>query len=80
MGVLVREVSELYRAYSEGHESPLVELPMQYADYATWQREQMAYLFMEEQLVYWREQLRGARPLELPTDRPRPSVLSSKGA
>src|SRR5215213_6580857 len=80
MGVLVQEVSELYRAYSEGHESPRIELPMQYADYATWQREQMAYLFMEEQLVYWREQLRGARPLELPTDRPRPSVLSRKGA
>jgi amino acid adenylation domain-containing protein len=80
MGVLVREVSELYPVYSDGHESPLEELPMQYADYATWQREQMAYLFMEEQLIYWREQLRGARPLELPTDRPRPSVLSRKGA
>jgi alpha-ketoglutarate-dependent taurine dioxygenase/acyl carrier protein len=80
MGVLVQEVSELYRAYSEGHESPLEELPMQYADYATWQREQTAYLFMEEQLLYWREQLRGARPLELPTDRPRPAVLSRKGA
>ena len=80
MGVLVREVSDLYAAYSTGQESPLEELPMQYADYATWQREQMAYLFMEEQLIYWRDQLRGARPLELPTDRPRPSVLSRKGA
>lgn len=80
MGVLVREVSELYRAYSDGHESPLEELPMQYADYATWQREQMAYLYMDEQLIYWRDQLRGARPLELPTDRSRPSVLSRKGA
>jgi amino acid adenylation domain-containing protein len=80
MGVLVREVSELYAAYSDGHESRLEELPMQYADYATWQREQMAYLFMDEQLIYWREQLRGAKPLELPTDRPRPSVLSRKGA
>jgi len=80
MGVLVREVSELYPAYSNGHESPLAELPMQYADYATWQRDQMVYLYMEEQLIYWREQLRGARPLEFPTDRPRPAVLSRRGA
>ena len=81
MGVLFRELSALYAAYREGGESPLAELPVQYADYAVWQREQLAGEVLERQLAYWREQLAGAPALlELPTDRPRPPVQTYRGA
>src|SRR5436190_1490224 len=81
MGVLVREVASLYKAYSSGEESPLAELGLQYADYAVWQREWLAGGVLEEQLGYWREQLAGAPAvLELPTDRRRPAVQSFRGA
>jgi hypothetical protein len=80
MGVLVRELSALYRAFSRGEESPLPELPVQYADYSVWQRRVFDGEAMEEQLSYWRERLRGLSPLELPTDRPRPPVQSFRGA
>ena len=81
MGVLVREVAALYEAYRRGEESPLEELPIQYADFAVWQRGWLRGEVLEEQLRYWREQLAGAPAvLELPTDRPRPPVQSFKGA
>ena len=81
VGVLVRELSALYGAYVRGEGSPLVELAVQYADYAWWQREQLAGAELERQLAYWRERLSGAAPvLELPTDRPRPAVPSLRGA
>ncbi|MET0623242.1 MAG: amino acid adenylation domain-containing protein, partial [Pyrinomonadaceae bacterium] len=80
MGVLVREVGTLYAAFSEGRESPLAELPVQYADYAAWQRAWLQGEVLERQLTYWREQLTGAAVLELPTDRPRPPVQSFRGA
>jgi len=81
MGVLIREVSALYEAYSRGEESPLAELAIQYADYAVWQREWLKDGVMERQLAYWREQLRGApEALKLPTDKPRPAVQSFHGA
>jgi amino acid adenylation domain-containing protein len=81
MGVLLRELSALYEAYREGRESPLAELPVQYADYAVWQREQLAGETLERQLAYWRERLSGAPELlELPTDRPRPAVRTYGGA
>jgi hypothetical protein len=80
MGVLVREVAALYQAYLEGRESPLPELPVQYADYAQWQREWLSGERLERQLSYWREQLSGAPPLlELPVDRARGAVLSYRG-
>ncbi len=80
-GVLVREVSELYGALSEGREPRLPELPVQYADYAAWQRAWLAGGTLEAQLAWWRERLRGAPPLlELPTDRPRPKVMDARGA
>jgi amino acid adenylation domain-containing protein len=80
MGVLVREVAALYEAYSEGRPSPLAELPIQYADYAAWQREWLRGDVLEEQLSYWREQLGGELPvLELPTDHLRPSARSYRG-
>ena len=60
MGLLVREVAALYKAYQEGQESPLEELAVQYADYAVWQREWLAGEVLEEQLEYWRRQLAGS--------------------
>ena len=81
MGVLVREVETLYTAFANGLPSPLAELPVQYADYAQWQREWLSGEVLAEQLNYWKRQLQGAPPvLELPTDRPRPAVQSFKGA
>jgi amino acid adenylation domain-containing protein len=80
-GILVREVSELYGAFSRGEASPLAELPVQYADFAAWQRAWLRDEVLEAQLDYWRTALAGAPPLlELPTDRPRPPVPSDRGA
>ena len=78
--ILVREIGALYRSYSEGRTSPLAELPIQYADFAQWQRQWLDGEILSQQLNYWKEQLTGAAPLELPTDRPRPPVLSYHGA
>ncbi|HEX6751683.1 MAG TPA: amino acid adenylation domain-containing protein [Longimicrobium sp.] len=81
MGVLDRELSALYEAYREGGESPLPEPAVQYADYAVWQREQLAGEVLERQLAYWKERLAGAPELlELPTDHPRPPVQTYRGA
>ena len=80
MGVLVRELVALYDALRHGRPSPLAELPLQYADYAAWQRTWLTGEVLEAQLGYWREQLDGAPALlELPTDRPRPPVQSYRG-
>jgi amino acid adenylation domain-containing protein len=79
-GVLIREVSALYEAYCAGAESPLPELEIQYADFAMWQRQWLSGPVLEEQLSYWREQLRDLSTLELPTDRVRPAVQSYRGA
>ncbi|HEX7317731.1 MAG TPA: amino acid adenylation domain-containing protein [Pyrinomonadaceae bacterium] len=81
MGVLVREVMALYNAFSRGAASPLPELPIQYADFAVWQRRRLRGAELEKQLSYWRRQLADAPAvLELPTDRVRPAVQSSRGA
>src|SRR6185436_2881388 len=74
------EVAALYRAYSEGEESPLPELEVQYADFALWQRGWLRGETLERQLSYWRGRLTGAATLELPTDRVRPAVPSYRGA
>ena len=80
-GVLFRELGVLYEAFVAGRPSPLEELPIQYADYAVWQREWLRGEVLERQLSYWKEQLGGSLPvLELPTDRPRPAVQSYQGA
>ena len=79
-GILVRELAALYRAFSLGEPSPLADLPLQYADYALWQREWLQGDVLQQQLDYWQRRLIGAPPtLELPTDRPRPAVASFKG-
>ncbi|HLL47706.1 MAG TPA: amino acid adenylation domain-containing protein [Longimicrobiaceae bacterium] len=81
LGVLQRELSALYGAFSRGEPSPLAEPPLQYADYAVWQRERLTVAALEGQLAWWRERLAGAPELlELPTDRPRPAVQSFRGA
>jgi hypothetical protein len=80
MGVLFEELGALYEAYSEGQPSPLPELPIQYADYAAWQREWLPANALDKQLLYWKKQLTGAPALlELPIDRPRPAVQSYRG-
>ncbi|NRD48556.1 non-ribosomal peptide synthase/polyketide synthase, partial [Corallococcus exiguus] len=79
LGVLVREVAALYAAFSEGRPSPLPELPVQYADYAVWQRSWLQGEVLDVQLDYWRQRLADAAPLELPIDFPRPAVQSSQG-
>ncbi|MDP9120334.1 MAG: amino acid adenylation domain-containing protein, partial [Acidobacteriota bacterium] len=81
LGVLVREVTALYTAFSSGQPSPLAELPVQYADFAAWQRSWLSGGVLEGELAYWRQRLSGAPPvLELPLDRPRPAVQSFSGA
>jgi amino acid adenylation domain-containing protein len=81
MGVLFRELLTLYGAFAAGQPSPLPELPLQYADYAVWQREKLSGPELQAQLGYWRERLAGHPPaLELPLDRPRPPVQTFRGA
>ncbi|RKH68628.1 non-ribosomal peptide synthetase, partial [Corallococcus llansteffanensis] len=81
MGVLVREMSALFAAHAQGKPSPLPELPVQYADYAVWQRDWLRGEVLERQLSYWKQQLAGApQVLEFPTDRPYPAVPSHRGA
>jgi amino acid adenylation domain-containing protein len=81
MGVLFREISALYAAFAGGWRSPLAALPIQYADYAAWQRRRLDGAALEPELAYWRERLAGAPwVLELPTDRPRPPVPTHRGA
>jgi amino acid adenylation domain-containing protein len=81
MGILVREVTALYAAFAETRPSPLPELPVQYADFALWQRSWLQGAVLESEIAYWRRQLAGLPPrLELPTDRPRPAVQSFRGA
>ncbi|RKH23519.1 non-ribosomal peptide synthase/polyketide synthase, partial [Corallococcus sp. CA031C] len=80
-GVLVREVAALYEAFRQGRPSPLPELPVQYADYAVWQRQWLAGDVLARQVAWWKQQLSGApTQLELPTDFPRPPAISSRGA
>ena len=80
-GVFYRELSLLYQAYTQGNPSPLSELPIQYSDFAVWQRKWLQGEVLENQLSYWRKQLAGApEMLKLPTDRPRPAVQSYRGA
>src|SRR6266566_3049979 len=74
-----RELAALYEAFRAGQPDPLPPLAVQYADFAVWQREWLAGEVLEGQLAYWRDQLAGLPVLELPADRPRPPVRSSKG-
>ena len=80
VGIFFRELSLLYEAAYQGRRSPLPELPIQYADYAQWQRERLSGTTLAELLGYWRNQLAGAPVvLELPLDKVRPPVQSFRG-
>ncbi|MDR7286094.1 amino acid adenylation domain-containing protein/non-ribosomal peptide synthase protein (TIGR01720 family) [Pseudomonas corrugata] len=81
MGVLVEEFSRLYAAHCQGQNAALEPLPIQYCDYALWQRRWMEAGELDRQLNWWRERLGSEQPLlELPTDRPRPAQPSQRGA
>jgi amino acid adenylation domain-containing protein len=84
IGVLIRELGTLYTAFTckdAMHPvSTLPELPLQYADFAHWQREWLQGEVLETQLAYWRQQLNGISVLNLPVDRPKPGVASYRGA
>ncbi|WP_368667338.1 amino acid adenylation domain-containing protein [Corallococcus sp. AB030] len=80
LGVMVRELTTLYAALREGRPPALPELPVQYADFALWQRAWLQGEALEAQLAWWTRQLEGApRTLELPTDKPRPAVSTQRG-
>ena len=79
-GLLVEEVSQIYDSFRQGKESLLLELPIQYLDYANWQRETLQGEALQEQVDYWRGQLADAPPvLDLPFDRSRPAVQTFSG-
>ncbi|RKH59256.1 non-ribosomal peptide synthetase, partial [Corallococcus llansteffanensis] len=80
-GILVRELVALYRAFASGQTPALPPLPIQYADFAAWQRAWLQGDVLATQLSWWREQLAGAPPLlRLPTDRPRPAAQTFAGS
>src|SRR3954468_11546585 len=80
IGVFARELAAIYDAFAAGLPSPLPPLPVQYLDFALWQRQWLSGETLETQLAYWRRQLASVPPLELPTDRPRPAVRTHNGA
>ncbi|MEI2581572.1 non-ribosomal peptide synthetase [Scytonema sp. PRP1] len=80
IGVLIREIALLYTAFASNQRSPLPELPIQYADFAYWQRQWLQGDVLAKQLGYWQNQLEGVSMLNLPTDRPRPALPTYRGA
>ncbi|MCI0387273.1 MAG: condensation domain-containing protein, partial [Acidobacteria bacterium] len=81
LGVFIREMAALYDAFSRGEPSPLPDLPLQYADFAEWQREWLQGEVLETQLTYWKQQLgNNQTALRLPTDYSRPAVQTARGA
>jgi amino acid adenylation domain-containing protein len=80
IGILIRELGTLYDAFARGHADPLMPLSIQYADYAEWQRNWLQGEVLREQLSFWTGHLAGApAQLDLPTDRPRPTVQNYRG-
>ncbi|GAA4316747.1 hypothetical protein GCM10023149_13950 [Mucilaginibacter gynuensis] len=80
MPVVVGEVAALYKEYTTGEQANLPELPVQYADYALWQRGYLKEELLEEKLNYWKEKLDDVAPLQLPADYTRPAVQGTKGS
>jgi amino acid adenylation domain-containing protein len=79
--IFARELGLLYTAFAAGQPSPLPELPIQYGDFAQWQRDWLQEEALDDLLAYWKQQLAGAPAvLDLPTDCPRPAVFSHRGA
>ena len=80
MDVLARELGALYAAHGSAERAALPALPIQFADYTLWQRRHLHGALAERDLAYWRGQLAGLQPLQLPTDRPRPRRSAHRGA
>ncbi|MEO1427763.1 MAG: amino acid adenylation domain-containing protein [Cyanobacteria bacterium J06633_8] len=81
MGIFIEEVCSLYKAFTQGEPTPLVELLIQYADFAIWQRQYLSGDLLQTQLNYWLSQLNGAPSLlQLPTDRPRQGLQTYQGS
>jgi amino acid adenylation domain-containing protein len=78
--ILVKEVVESYSAFNEERDAVLTPLPIQYADFAIWQRNYLQGTVLDKKMAWWQQQLQGIEPLEMPTDFPRPAVQSSRGA
>ncbi|MHA6757540.1 amino acid adenylation domain-containing protein [Streptacidiphilus sp. PAMC 29251] len=78
-GILARELREFYAAALQGRQADLPDLAVQYADFSVWQRQWLSGDVLEHQLGYWRDQLTGLEPLELPTDHRRPAERSTDG-
>ncbi|MDF5731658.1 MAG: condensation domain-containing protein, partial [Rhizonema sp. PD38] len=79
MGIFIQELSALYEAFSGGKPSPLLDLPLQYADFTEWQREWLQGEVLETQLFYWKKQLADLPMLQLPSDRKRPAIQTFRG-
>lgn len=80
LAIMIEELLALYSAFEANEPSPLAELPVQYSDFARWQRDWLQGETLERELGYWRRQLEGAAVLELPTDRARPPLQTFVGA
>lgn len=81
LGIIVKELSQLYPAYCSNQESPLSPLSLQYADFAHWQRTTFTQTQLQQQLEYWKQELKGEiQPLELPTDYPRQAIATYNGS
>ena len=80
ISVLIREMTALYTAFLSGLPSPLLPLSIQYADYATWQRQWLQGDVLDKQFAYWKKEISEIPILALPTDRPRPPVQTHQGA
>ncbi|ARV58502.1 non-ribosomal peptide synthetase [Nostocales cyanobacterium HT-58-2] len=81
MSILFEQLVNLYKAFLNTKPNPLPQQPIQYADFAVWQRQWLSGQVLDNQLNYWKQQLVGANPvLELPADRPRPPIQTYRGA
>jgi amino acid adenylation domain-containing protein len=80
VGILIQELSSFYKAFSIGSVASLPELPIQYRDFAEWQRNRLQGESLKQQVAYWASQLTGAAKLNLPADHVRPTVRTSRGA
>ena len=79
LSIIVKELTELYDAYAAGRTAMLIPLPLQYADYAIWQRNYLQGGVLEKKMLYWKQKLHELKPLQLPTDFVRPAVRGSHG-
>jgi len=79
INIFFQEFGALYAAFASGQPSPLPELPIQYGDFAVWQRNWLQGEVLQQQLEYWKDKLEGIGPIDLPCDRPRPSTPSFRG-